>query len=404
MKLFYFGSVCAPEIFNSTVNNSKVKPSASAQNFESALLKGFAKAENLDITAISAESIAPFPRGNRLFLKKRQDLISEGCVTQIIPAINLPILKQFCHSIGAAGQLKNWLNANCQEQEKYVLVYGIYPQVVKKLQKICKRYNCKIAAIIADVPSTMFTYTKSHSVIKRLFSNSYRQAAISLQNQFDSYIYLSEAMKDEVAPGKPYTVVETIADTAIFDSVKETEKSDPPALMYAGALYQKYGVDKIVAAFKKTSEPCELWFFGSGDYENELQKKAAENPRIKYFGRVSREEVLVKEKEASLLLNIRNAEDEYTKYSFPSKMIEYMLSGTPVLTTKLPGIPTEYYDYSYIADNRDFSQLALQIDSILRLGEDERSELGQRAVSFVVTEKNCFVQANKILDFLKKQI
>ena len=43
MKIFYCGSVCGGDVFNKTVAESKVKPSASAQNFETALIKGFSE-------------------------------------------------------------------------------------------------------------------------------------------------------------------------------------------------------------------------------------------------------------------------------------------------------------------------------------------------------------------------
>ena len=56
-------------------------------------------------------------------------------------------------------------------------------------------------------------------------------------------------------------------------------------------------------------------------------------------------------KEAKLLINLRNPEDKYTKYSFPSKTFEYMVSGTPFFTTKLEGIPSEYYNYLYCIDS-----------------------------------------------------
>ena len=71
MKIFYCGSVCGGDVFNKTVAESKVKPSASAQNFETALIKGFSACDGVEVTVASAESIAAFPNGNRLFLKKR---------------------------------------------------------------------------------------------------------------------------------------------------------------------------------------------------------------------------------------------------------------------------------------------------------------------------------------------
>ena len=105
-----------------------------------------------------------------------------------------------------------------------------------------------------------------------------------------------------------------------------------------------------------------------------------------------------------MLLNIRNSEDVYTKYSFPSKMIEYMLSGTPVLTTKLSGIPDEYNPYCYLATERSAEAIAQQIDSILASGQKQLTVLGAKAKNFVIESKNAFVQAKKILAFLGQQV
>lgn len=401
MKLFYFGSVCADEVFNDTVKKSKVKPSDSAQNFENALIKGFLE-NNVELTVVSAESIATYPKGNRLILKERKDSLNTGCASDILPAINLPLFKQNGHTKGAKKRLIKWLKDNKDESEKCVLVYGIYPAVVKSLQKLCAQNRCKIFAVITDVPSTMFTYTQNKSVLKRLFSGSYRKAAIELQGKFDGYIYLTEAMSEEVAPGKPYTVVETIADTSIFDTVGTPEKSVPPAVMYAGALYKKYGVDLIVDSFEKVKSNCELWLFGSGDYEEEIKKKAQRNTRIRFFGRVPRQEVLQYEKKASLLLNIRSGKEVYTKYSFPSKMAEYLLSGTPLLTTKLPGIPEEYYDYCYVTATGDTGKIAERIDGILH--DSNTAAFGYKAKEYVEKHKNSYAQAARIIRFLKEQI
>lgn len=402
MKIFYFGSVCADEIFNKTVEQSKVKPSASAQNFESALIKGFSQIENLEVTAASAESIAMYPGGNRVILKSRTDKLTENINTNILFAINLPLIKQIMHAKSCTKVLKKWLKENSDSKDKCVLCYGIYPAVVKRIQALCTKNKCKCFAVITDVPSTMFTYTKSKNLLKRLFSGSYKKSAIALQDKFDGYIYLTENMKGEVAPEKPYTVVETIADTSIFDNIKIESKATPPALMYAGALYKKYGVDLIIDVFEKIKTDCQLWLFGSGDYENEIIARASKNDKIKFFGRVSRQEVLLREQQASLLLNIRNSDDEYTKYSFPSKMVEYMLSATPLITTRLEGIPCEYYNYCYALKERDAEKIAAEIDVVLN--DKNLEQTGQNAKEFVKQNKNAFCQAKKIVEFANKNL
>lgn len=51
------------------------------------------------------------------------------------------------------------------------------------------------------------------------------------------------------------------------------------------------------------------------------------------------------QQQATLLVNPRKGHEEYTKYSFPSKTMEYMASGTPTIMYKLPGLPIEYEEY-----------------------------------------------------------
>lgn len=403
MKIFYCGSVCGGDVFNKTVAESKVKPSASAQNFETALIKGFSACDGVEVTVASAESVAAFPNGNRLFLKKRKDRLTSDITADIVPAINLPYIKNVCHANGTAALFRRWLKTCKADEPKCAFLYGLYPSVAKKMLKECRKSGCSIFAVITDVPATMFTYTKSKNILKRLFSGSYRNRAVGLQDKFDGYVFLTKQMSEAVAPSKPFVVIEAIADSTLFDSLPDVKKAEPRTVMYAGALYRKYGVDMIVSAFEKTENDCELQLFGSGDMESELAEKSKENPRIRYCGRVSRDEILKREREATLLLNFRNGEDEYTKYSFPSKMTEYMLSGTPLFTSRLDGIPEEYYAYVYSTSAKDAEQLAREMDEILSDGE-ALSEMGRRAREFVMNKKNEKCQAGKIVDFLRETV
>ena len=63
--------------------------------------------------------------------------------------------------------------------------------------------------------------------------------------------------------------------------------------------------------------------------------------RIEFLGMLPRTDVLELQSKATILVNPRQPVGDFTKYSFPSKTIEYMASGTPLLMYKLPGIPEE---------------------------------------------------------------
>ena len=221
-----------------------------------------------------------------------------------------------------------------------------------------------------------------------------------MQDKFDGYIYFTEHMKDVINPSAPYIVCEGIAED--FITFPEP-KSDKRSVMYAGALNKKMGIDLLLDAFSSISdEDMELWLFGSGDFVPQVRKAVRADSRIKYFGQKPRSEILKFEQKAHLLINLRKDSEEYTKYSFPSKTIEYMVSGTPVLTTKLPGIPDEYYDYLFTADDFSAENIGKKIAEILALPQDELKSFGAKARKFALENKNSYLQSGKMLEFIKR--
>lgn len=66
---------------------------------------------------------------------------------------------------------------------------------------------------------------------------------------------------------------------------------------------------------------------------------------IKYFGIVNNNEVKNLETQAKVLINPRDPLKPITFYTFPSKLLEYIASGTLTISTKLRGIPCEYFNY-----------------------------------------------------------
>ena len=74
------------------------------------------------------------------------------------------------------------------------------------------------------------------------------------------------------------------------------------------------------------------------------------------------------------MINPRSTLDDFTKYSFPSKTIEYMYSGTPLLTTRLKGIPNEYFDFVFSAENNTEEFFDAAIREALLLSDKELRE------------------------------
>lgn len=78
-----------------------------------------------------------------------------------------------------------------------------------------------------------------------------------------------------------------------------------------------------------------------------------------------------------------------------------MLSGTPLVTTRLKGIPVEYFDFVFSTENGSTKALAETMKKALQYSEKELAEFGIRAQEFIKAEKNSVQQAKRILTFLE---
>ena len=221
---------------------------------------------------------------------------------------------------------------------------------------------------------------------------------------FTGYILLTEAMNDYLnKAGKPYVILEGHSDISMRERVPSMEKKTSPRVcFYAGGVSRQYGLANLVEGFRMADvENAQLHIYGPGDYVEELQEIAKEDPRIFYGGMLLNAQIVQKEQEATLLVNPRPTDEEYVKYSFPSKTMEYMASGTPVLTTVLPGMPKEYYPYVYLLEDETAEGIAEKLKQVLSESDENLFEKGREARTFVLETRNNVVQAQKILDMLK---
>jgi glycosyltransferase involved in cell wall biosynthesis len=152
-------------------------------------------------------------------------------------------------------------------------------------------------------------------------------------------------------------------------------------------------IDSFVASGVKDYQ---LIICGDGDDRPYVEKISSECERIKYMGQLNRESVLELQRNASLLVNPRDNDSDYTKYSFPSKVIEYMSSGVPVLMYRLDGIPEEYYNFCYAvpAGSRGLERKLLEIS---KLDSAEMVAKGVSAKSFIERKKMPDMQVAKLI-------
>ena len=404
MKILYFGTICNEKRFVEICKKSLVKPSAAPQNFETLLINGFDGLPNVEIDANTFPPVPAFPKGYALFWGRKIDNLTEKIDARWIPALNIQIIKQICLFFFSFCFTLSWLVKNRREKRKTILLYSIYMPIAYGTVFLAKLAKCNIVVIVPDLPRFMFTYSRQKGIKSKLIP-CFLYLTKFVESKFDGYILLTDYMNNLVnTKNKPYIIVEGIGDSDIYlnDGRPNFGDKAKKAIMYAGTLNEKFGIKKLVDAFDTIKEDSlELWLFGNGDMEKELEKASLKDSRIRYFGRKAKKEILEYEKKATILVNIRPTEDEYTKYSFPSKTIEYMVSGTPLLTTRLPGIPEEYFSYCYTIEDETKQGVSEAITRVLNLPNEELISMGKRARDFIINNKNSEIQAKKIYNYLE---
>ena len=385
-KVIYASSTMREEDFSSLFKNAAKIPGQQAQKFNRLMIKGIEK-NGIDVHVISAPPVnkSNCPSTVLALGKKREGRV---CY-RYLPIINLSGVKN------AVVMLSSFLSAffSLIGRKSVVVCDVLNISVSMGVVSASRLLGKRCVGIVTDIPELMVTGHTDKMV----------KYCTKIINKCTDYVFLTEAMNDRLNPsGKPYTIVEGVCDEdVVYDPSANVDKS--PSCLYAGLLDAEYGVKNMVDAFVKAEIPdCVLHVCGNGPYVEELKRVAAEHSNVVYHGTLINSEVMALEKQVSLLINPRPSVGEFTKYSFPSKNMEYMTSGTPMIAVKLPGIPSEYYEYIYTFAGESVDEMAESLKAVFAESEDKLRDMGLSAYRYVTEHKNSRAQAKKVLELIKK--
>ena len=243
-------------------------------------------------------------------------------------------------------------------------------------------------------------FRSNHSLLKRIqCRNEYKQVHKAYSG-IDKYILLSKPMEEKIheAIGK------NIVIEGIYSPQQNTIVPQPSVaknLLYTGSLEKFAGVKQLVDAFLKTKgKDLKLDICGSGAMADYIKAKAEEDSRIIFHGRVTRCMALKMQKEAKFLINPRQPNGGITKYSFPSKTMEYLASGTPMIGYMLEGFPEEYKQHIYSPSSLSLDALTKCIEQCLNKDNTEIQKHALMAQAFILREKTSRRQIARLIEFL----
>lgn len=391
-----------PKEYESTIlRNSKGGVQYAANKFQWGIVNGLDGIESVHFKIVNSLYIGSYPkRYKELKIPSFQFSHSNNAKDINVGFTNFTFLKNFSRYTGIKKQVDEWAKEK-EENQKILLAYAMTSPFVEILNYVKQKYpDIVCCLVVPDLPEFM----NASSMENKFYKNA-KKVQIKhfkrILRKVDCYVFLTEFMKEWFDWNVKYTVVEGISSKTRKDLDKPDKiRKKRKAILYAGMIEEKYGVADLVKAFMQIhDDEWTLELFGNGSSVNKIKELAKADPRVHLRGMVPNVQVLQEQKEAELLVNPRNDTQSFTKYSFPSKVIEYMGSGTPMIGYKLSGMPDEYKEYFYCVDNTE-NGLYNTLKMAMELSPTERKEMGYRAQEFVVTKKTAVVQCEKIVKML----
>ena len=390
MHILYGFSNCTDKKYNELMSGKNISILRPDQKYHGLLIKGLA-ANGAHVKCFSG---LPINRAltKKVFIREKDEQENSVCY-HYINTVNLPLFRQITVFFGSLFSVL----FTKKKPDTYIICDCLNIATAYGMTLAAKIKRIPVITIVTDIPDMM--YGKG---ITQKIANSFFKSV-------NGFILLTEQMNSRVnQKNKPNIVLEGHVDSnqAAIDTEDKTETlSGLRQIIYAGSVNEIYGIKNLVEGFILANlDNCELLIYGDGDYVKPLKELAEKYPTVKYMGIRENSEVVKTEQAAALLVNPRPTAPEYTKYSFPSKNMEYMVSGTPLLTTKLPGMPEEYYPYVYLLNDETPMGISDSLREIFALSPDERNKKGATAREFVLMNKSNVVQTKRIIDFLESEI
>ena len=218
-----------------------------------------------------------------------------------------------------------------------VYVYG-FPDLVKALSSI---KDIKVFSEITEHPQASFVNFIKHTTIEEYLESVTKiEGVVTISNALKQYLIEQGCEWERVH------IINMTVDKTRFENVQKKESE--PYIAYCGtATNTKDGVDQLIKAFAivvKTHPNYKLYIIGSTPSKKErfgnleLVKELEVENNVVFTGVVSSQEMPHMLKNAEILA-LDRPNNLQAKYGFPTKLGEYLLTGNPVVVTRVGDIP-----------------------------------------------------------------
>ncbi len=384
IEVTLLGFTVPDQMLDEIIASDPIMP-VQTHTFAWALVKSL-RAVGCRVRLVSAAPVSSYP-ANRRVLFRGGRFRQAGADGRLLGFVNVLGLKHLTRFVSARRAVA--------ETAGVLLIHGVHAPFLW-CGALAARTDRKVVPVLTDPPGVALPTDGRVVRLLRRIDVALVRAAL---RHCSGVIALTGALADDFAPGLPHLVMEGICDP-VYGAVA-VDSGPGREVIYAGGLTRAYGVDRLVAAFRALPDPdLRLRVFGRGELAEWVCAQAREDSRIAPPEMLPREALAGRLSRAAVLVNPRPVDQSFVRHSFPSKLLEYLSVGVPVVTTRLPAISAAYDPYLVYAEPDTVDGLRDAMARVVAMPTERRRELGQAGAAFVRDSRGPAAQGARIAAFL----
>ncbi len=363
MRIIYFTTAQEEKDYRSFITQWKISLNSSNQNFHNKLIHSLAINNQVDVI-----SIRPFSRSKTKISYLKADMKVDGNITW-------HYLKR------SGGRIWRLLSINPQVNKimksldltnSIIITDTINTSIAKAVTKINKKYHLPAVAVCTDSPSNISGTNKSYTV------HLLQEAKLR-----DGYLALTQGLSNLFNPNnKPSLVFEGIVEDRTFDKPKEGRK---PYFFFGGALMEKYGVFNLIKAFKELNRnDVDLYICGHHGDKERIKAEIGKANNIKFLGLLPMNKVMEYEANSLASINPRPFSEDLDRFSIPSKTLEYMASGRPVISVRNTILMEKFPKEIIWINSHEVHDIKDALEKVLDMSEAQRENFGKESKNRVL--------------------
>ncbi len=314
----------------------------------------------------------------------------------VVKAKKKPLIDEILRFFYILKLLNKWDGKNNNVESRIILMNASI-EITLAVLFFSKFYNIKTYCLIIDTALGNF----KPDTLWNKFNYCCFFLSEKLYKFFDGSIAVNANVFDYLNLNKKPHLLSRIGYSSVPLKTLSNKTNDNIEIIYTGSLINYDGIHELLDAIStfECYKVC-LTIYGNGPLRGMVESYASKCKNIKYGGILPFNKISDVLKKADYLINPRISYSFTDIFGFPSKMVEYLLSGTPVITTSYAAMPKEYKNFTFIIEDESSEGIKNAILRAITCEEETKLNMVKKAYQYIVEHNHYVDIVNEILAFI----